>query len=55
LKLSRSVELNKNIQIASLPQKESSTYPVPNQPAWVVGWGKKLKFQISNLTNNNNK
>ena len=40
LKLSRSVELNEYIQIACLPKEQSSTYPVPEQPAWIVGWGK---------------
>jgi len=40
LKLSRSVELNQYIQIACLPKEQSTTYPVPEQPAWIVGWGK---------------
>jgi len=42
LKLSRSVELNQYIQIACLPEEQSSTYPVPEQPAWIVGWGNKF-------------
>jgi hypothetical protein len=48
LKLSRSVELNQNIQIACLPQVQSSTYPVPEQPAWIVGWGKIVLIKINN-------
>ena len=40
LKLSRSVTLNKNIQIACLPIAKSNTFPPVNSPVIVVGWGR---------------
>jgi len=42
LKLSNPAKLSKTVQIACLPTVKGESYPVPNQPAWAVGWGENL-------------
>jgi secreted trypsin-like serine protease len=40
LQLKKPVQLNRNIQIACLPNaKWSEFYPLPDTSAWVLGWG----------------
>jgi hypothetical protein len=40
LKLARPVSLDQNVQVACLPSFQSETFPAPDQPAYLVGWGK---------------
>ncbi len=37
-KLPHAVNLTREIQVACLPQQQSTTYPSLNQPAWIAGW-----------------
>ena len=40
IKLRNAVQLTSNIQIACLPNPRwPLNYPIPGQPAWIVGWG----------------
>jgi secreted trypsin-like serine protease len=52
-KLPSPVNLTREIQVACLPQQQSTNYPPANQSAWVVGWGTTEEGgQISNLLKN---
>ncbi len=37
-KLPFAVNLTREIQVACLPQQQSTTYPNIYQSAWIVGW-----------------
>lgn len=40
IKLSKPLELTKEVQVACLPNPEKLVYPPRNQDCWTVGWGK---------------
>lgn len=39
LKLSKKVELNRNVQIACLPKSDIGDFPIEKSRGWAVGWG----------------
>lgn len=46
LKLAVQVSLSDTVQVACLPQTADLTFPMYNQPAWAVGWG-RIKYNES--------
>ncbi len=50
MKLSKSVSLNRAVQVACLPTQQSNSYPSANTPTWAIGWGNissNLYFKFS--------
>ena len=47
-KLSEEAELNDYVQLACLPAKQTSSFPMANTKVYAAGWGSKLQWADGN-------